>query len=83
MVGLKTDSNMWKVRLLVISFVTYLSSSEMRECYDPKTIPGTIGYFAPLKLLQIQTNFNGIFMNLKLTTEGQETMNTTCSHKDS
>ena len=34
-------------------------------------------------LLQIQTNFNGIFMNLKLTTEGQEAMNITCSHKDS
>ena len=34
-------------------------------------------------LLQIQTNFNGIFVNLKLTTEGQEAINITCSHKDS
>ena len=34
-------------------------------------------------LLQIQTNFNGIFVNLKLITEGQEAINITCSHKDS
>ena len=34
-------------------------------------------------LLQIQTNFNGIFVNLKLITEGQEDINITCSHKDS
>ena len=34
-------------------------------------------------LLQIQTNFNGIFVNLKLITEGQEAINITCCHKDS
>ena len=34
-------------------------------------------------LLQIQTNFNGIFVNLKLITEGQEAINIKCSHKDS
>ena len=45
MVGLKTDSNMWKVRLLLISSVIYCPSSKIRKCYDPKTI----GYFAPLK----------------------------------
>ena len=34
-------------------------------------------------LLQIQTNFNGIFVNLKLITEDQEAINITSSHEDS
>ena len=33
-------------------------------------------------LLQIQTNFNGM-NSVKLTTEGQEAINITCSQKDS
>ena len=51
------------------------------KCYDPKTI----GYFAHLNpcFIPIQTNFNGIFVNLKLITEDQEAINITCSHKDS
>ena len=32
-------------------------------------------------LLQIQTNFNGIFVNLKLITEGQEAINIVCVTK--
>ena len=50
------------------------------ECYDPKTI----GYFVPLHeiFFQAQSNFNGISVNLKWTTEGQEAMNIMCSHKD-
>ena len=31
---------------------------------------------------QLESEFNGIFVNLKLTAEGQEAMNITCSHKD-
>ena len=50
-VGLKSDSNMWKVR---------------------KVIGNILG--------NILGNF---FVNLKQTTEGQEAMNITCSHKDS
>ena len=48
--------------------------------YDPKTI----GYFAPLCeiIFQVGSDFNGIFVNLKPTTEGQEAINITCSHKD-
>ena len=34
-------------------------------------------------LLQIQTNFNGIFVNLKLITEDHEAIDITCSHKNS
>ena len=34
-------------------------------------------------LFQVQTNFNGLFVNLKLITEGREAVNITCSHKDS
>ena len=43
--------------------------------------PGQLSAFE--SLLQIQTNFNGIFVNLKLITEDQEAINITCSHKDS
>ena len=73
MVGLKTESNMWKIRLLVISF-------QLGDVYDPKTI----GYFAPLHemFFQVENDFNGIFVNLKPTTEGQEAMYITCSHID-
>ena len=35
----------------------------MRKCYDPETI----GHFAPLKPCFRQTNFDGIFVNLKLS----------------
>ena len=49
--------------------------------YDLKTI----GYFAPLHeiFFQVDSDSSGIFMNLKSTTEGQEAINITCSHKDS
>ena len=52
--------------------------SEIHKCYDPTTIR----HVAPLKLCFKQTNFNAIFVNLKPTTECQEAMNITCSHKD-
>ena len=56
------------------------NSSYIRNFYYPKTI----GYFAPLHVIffQVKSNFSGIFVNLKPTTEGQGAMNMTCSHND-
>ena len=31
---------------------------------------------------QIESDFTGIFVNLKMTAEAQKAMNITCSHKD-
>ena len=53
-----------------------VSSSGIRKCYDWVLCPFE-------SLLQIQTNFNGIFVNLKMITEDQEAINISCSHKDS
>ena len=81
MVGLKTDSNMWKIRLLVISYVTYWSFQSDTVIFMIERRPG---YFARLHeiFFQVESDFNGIFVNLKPTTEGKDVTNITGSHKD-
>ena len=60
--------------------VLFLVTRQIRNFYDLKTI----GYFAPLHeiFFQVESDFNRNFVNLKPTTEVQEAMNITCSHKD-
>ena len=65
MVGLKTDLNIWNVRLLVIHYVTYFAL--------------LVKYVSVMIQRRSGTNFNGIFVNLKLTTEGQKAINITCT----
>ena len=80
MVGLKTDSNMWKVRLLNI--LCNLLVLPVR--YVRIMIQRRLGVLCAFEtLFQVQTNFNGIFVDLKPTTESLEAMNITCNHKDS
>ena len=44
----------------------------------------SVTYFAPFHevFFQVESDFNGVFVNLKPTTEGQEAMNITSSHND-
>ena len=61
-------------------FAKILSDSAKCNFYDPKTIE----YFVPLHEIFIifQVESDGIFVNLKPTTEGKDAMNIKCNHND-